>query len=148
MTVSLRPVESADEAAWRDLWGAYLAFYETTLPEEVYAQTFRRIVTRDHPGPYGLLAEIDGKPVGLVHYLYHRSGWKLADTCYLQDLFVVPDARGSGAARALIEAVYAAADRDGAVSVYWMTQEHNHRARALYDKVATRTPFIRYVRTT
>lgn len=145
-TLTLRPVTAADEADWRRLWTAYLDFYQTALPEAVYARTFRRIVTGDHPGPCGLLALRDGQAVGLVHWIYHRSGWKTEDVCYLQDLYVDPAARGSGAGRALIEAVYAAADAAGCPAVYWLTQEFNYAGRMLYDRVAVRTPFIRYNR--
>ena len=66
--------------------------------------------------------------------------------CYLQDLFTAPEARGQGVARALIEAVYAAADAAGAPSVYWLTAEDNYAGRMLYDRVAAKTPFIRYSR--
>ena len=145
-TLTLTPVTAADEADWRRLWTGYLDFYQTALPEAVYAQTFRRIVTGDHPGPYGLLALRDGQAVGLVHWIYHRSGWKIEDVCYLQDLYVDPAARGSGAGRALIEAVYAAADAAGCPAVYWLTQEFNYAGRMLYDRVAVKSPFIRYNR--
>ena len=66
--------------------------------------------------------------------------------CYLQDLFTAPDARGRGVARALIEAVYAAADAAGTPAVYWLTAEDNYAGRMLYDRVAVKTPFIRYRR--
>ena len=66
--------------------------------------------------------------------------------CYLQDLYADPDVRGSGVGRALIEAVYAAADAANAPSVYWLTQDFNHQARKLYDRIGVLTPFIRYNR--
>lgn len=146
--LTLRPIEATDEAAWRALWTGYLDYYKTTLPEAVYAQTFRRIISRDHPGPYGLFALVDGKPVGLVHYIFHRSGWKIEDVCYLQDLYVDPAVRGTGAGRALIETVYDAADKAGCPGVYWLTQEFNYAGRMLYDRVGTKSPFIRYNRPT
>ncbi|MCC0064756.1 MAG: GNAT family N-acetyltransferase [Defluviimonas sp.] len=142
----IRPIGAADEADWRRLWSAYLAFYETTRPEEVYATTFARLLSGT-PGEFrGLLAVVDGRPVGLVHYLFHRSCWAVADICYLQDLYAVPDRRGTGIGRALIEAVYGAADAHGAASVYWLTQEFNATARRLYDRIGVKTPFIRYNR--
>ena len=64
----------------------------------------------------------------------------------MQDLYVDPAARGTGAGRALIEAVYAAADANGTPSVYWMTQDFNTAARLLYDRIASLTPFIKYQR--
>jgi GNAT superfamily N-acetyltransferase len=146
MAPIIRPLTPADEADWRRLWHDYLAFYETAVPEAVYAATFARLLGSDPQDFSCLIAELDGKPAGLAHYLFHRHGWKIENVCYLQDLFVLPEARGKGTGRALIEGVYAAADRAGAPAVYWLTQEFNHTARQLYDRVARVTPFIRYNR--
>jgi GNAT superfamily N-acetyltransferase len=146
MTQIIRPLRPTDEATWRALWSDYLAFYETSVPEEVYASTFARLLGSDPQDFNCLIAEMDGKPVGLVHYLFHRHVWKIENVCYLQDLYVAPTARGTGTGRALIEAVYATADAAGAPAVYWLTQDFNHTARQLYDRVARVTPFIRYSR--
>jgi GNAT superfamily N-acetyltransferase len=146
MTLTIRRLTTRDEAAWRQLWAAYLAFYQTTLPEAVFATTFARLLDPAHPRQNALVAEQDGALVGLVHYIYHPHNWRLEDVCYLQDLYVSPATRGTGAGRALIEAVYAAADANGTPSVYWMTQDFNTTARQLYDRVATVTPFIKYQR--
>ena len=50
-----------------------------------------------------------------------------------------------GVGRALINAVYEAAEEEGAEQVYWLTQEFNYAGRILYDKVADRTAFMKYV---
>jgi GNAT superfamily N-acetyltransferase len=142
----IRPLAAQDEVAWRRLWRDYLAFYQTERPEEVYATTFARILSGKSNEFRGFLAVLDGRPVGLCHYLFHRTCWAVGDTCYLQDLYADPDCRGKGIGRALIEAVYAAADAHGASNVYWLTQTFNTTARQLYDRVAVETPFIRYVR--
>lgn len=143
-SVEIRPLRSSDEAEWRRLWNAYLAFYETELPEEVFATTFARL-TGDAAGEFrGFLALVDGKPVGLTHYVFHRSCWYINDVCYLQDLYADPEIRGKGVGRALIEAVHQAANAAGAAKLYWMTQEFNATARQLYDRLATKTPFIIY----
>ena len=135
----------ADEPHWRRLWSAYLAFYETEVSEEVVQTTFARLLSDDEP-MWGLVAEIDGQPVGLVHYIFHRHCWKIEDACYLQDLYADPAVRGTGVGRALIEAVYAAADAKGAPGVYWLTQDFNTTARKLYDRIGQVTPFIKYQR--
>jgi GNAT superfamily N-acetyltransferase len=142
----IRPIEPADEPAWRLLWRDYLAFYETELPATVYATTFARLTDPSVRDYHGLLALRDDAPVGLAHYIFHRHGWHVADVCYLQDLYVAPEARGIGAGRALIEAVYAEADAAGAADVYWLTQEFNVTARRLYDRIGRATPFVKYVR--
>ncbi|UIJ70541.1 GNAT family N-acetyltransferase [Aurantimonas sp. HBX-1] len=144
--VVIRPLAATDEAEWRRLWTAYLDFYEASVPEEVYATSFARMLS-DEPNEFrGLIAEVDGRAVGLAHYLFHRHGWRIENVCYLQDLYADPDVRGTGVGRALIEAVYAAADEAGCPSVYWMTQDFNHTARQLYDRIGEKTPFIKYQR--
>lgn len=147
MALTIRPLAAEDEPRWRALWTGYLAFYETTLPEEVYAATFARLCDPEVPEMGAFLAVPEGgEAVGLVHVIFHRHCWRVEGTCYLQDLYVAPEARGMGAGRALIEAVYAEADRRGVPSVYWLTQEFNRTARQLYDRIATVTPFIKYQR--
>lgn len=146
MTLTIRPLTAADHADWHRLWTAYLAFYETTLPDQVFATTFSRLIDPAHPRQNALVAEHGGALIGLVHYIFHPHNWRVEDVCYLQDLYVDPATRGTGAGRALIAAVYAAADANGTPSVYWLTQDHNTTARQLYDRVANLTPFIKYQR--
>jgi GNAT superfamily N-acetyltransferase len=144
--LQIREIACADADAWRDLFGQYLRFYRQHLPEETCRLTFERLNDPAGSGLHGLLAEQGGRLIGFVHYLFHPSTWTATPVCYLEDLFVTSAARGAGAGRALIQAVYAAADREGASAVYWMTQEFNSDARALYDTLARRTSFIRYER--
>lgn len=144
MSVTVRPLEASDQADWRRLWTAYLTFYETTVPDEVYESTWRRLFSQGEFEPKGFIAVLEGKAVGLTHYLYHRSCWSLVDNCYLQDLFADPEARGRGVGAALIEAVKREAGKGGVSNVYWMTHETNATARKLYDRVARRTGFIEY----
>ena len=114
------------------------------MPEEVYETTWRRLFTANEFEPKAFMAFLDDKAVGLVHYLYHRTCWSLADNCYLQDLFTEAEARGKGVGAALIEAVRLEAAKIGVTNVYWMTHETNTTARRLYDRVARRTGFIEY----
>lgn len=143
---TIRPLARADHDDWRRLWTLYLEFYETGVGEEVYATLWERLHDDDPHEFSCLVAERDGKVIGFAHYLFHRHCWKVENVCYLQDLYVDADIRGSGAGRALIEAVYAEADKAGAPSVYWLTQDFNHTARKLYDRIGKQTPFIRYNR--
>lgn len=145
-SVTIRPFADQDRAAWEPLWSGYLKFYGQDLPAEATEATWQRLLDAD-ADMHGLGAFLgSGRMVGIVHYLYHPVTWSIAPRCYLEDLFVDETARGSGAGRALIEAVYAAADERGADQVYWLTEETNHTARSLYDRLARRTPFIKYQR--
>ncbi len=82
--------------------------------------------------------------IGLVHFLFHEHGWTPGPACYLQDLFVDPAARGTGAGRALIEAVATVAREKDASRLYWLTQAGNATARQLYDRLARNSGFIVY----
>ena len=143
--VEIRAIEPSDFDDWHRLWTAYLAYYETTLPEDIKKIAFDRLVAKGNK-THGLLAVIDGRPVGLVHYIFHDHMWRPEGVCYLQDLFADPLVRGRGVGRALINAVYDAADRENVPKTYWLTQDFNHTARKLYDSVGQLTPFIRYDR--
>lgn len=146
MTLVIRPLQTSDQAEWRRLWTAYLEFYDSTVPEEVYQTTFARLTSDEHPDQRAYLAILDGRPVGLVHTITHAHNWRVENVVYLQDLYADPTARGQGIGRALIEKVYEIADQDGTPAVYWMTQEFNATARQLYDRIAHLTPFIKYQR--
>jgi GNAT superfamily N-acetyltransferase len=141
----LHPLAASDHDAWWPLWKGYLHFYRTRLDDAVTRGTWERLIAPD-VDIHGIVAEQDGLLLGLTHYLFHPNTWSLEPVCYLEDLFVDPQARGLGAGRKLIEAVYAAADARGASRTYWMTQEYNAEARALYDTLATRTSFVQYRR--
>jgi GNAT superfamily N-acetyltransferase len=144
---NIRPVLRSDYPQWRPLWDGYNAFYgrsgPTALPEAITESTWERFFSASEP-VHALVAEDDGRMVGLVHYLFHRSTTRLNDVCYLQDLFTAESQRGRGVGRQLILAVYEAARAAGSSRVYWQTQVTNEAGRALYDKVAEHRGFIVY----
>jgi GNAT superfamily N-acetyltransferase len=141
--IAIRPLRLDESADWEPLWKGYLDFYKTSVPQQTYDTTWARL--HDPNEPMWLLgATVEGKLLGIVHYLYHRSCWTVGDYCYLQDLFVAEGARNLGLGRALIEAVYREAHAAGASRVYWLTHETNTAARALYDTLADRPGFIQY----
>lgn len=142
--VSIAPLSAADRADWLPLWRGYLDFYEAELDDGTTATTFARLVDPT-AGIHGALArDDDGTALGLVHWLCHPATWSVDDYCYLEDLFVAPTARGAGCGAALIAHVRAWAEQNGATKLYWLTAETNTRARALYDRVSTRTGMIHY----
>ena len=143
----VRPAHRNDYAAWRPLWDGYNAFYgrsgPTALDERITAQTWERFFD-DREAMHADVAELDGRVVGIVHSLFHRSTSRLADVCYLQDLFTDASCRGRGVGRALIQRVIDRAREAGSSRVYWTTQTTNAAGRALYDKMAEHRGFIVY----
>lgn len=140
----IRPIAEEDEADWRRLWSAYLEFYKTELPQAVTENLFQNLL-RGEPH-FAFVSEYDGRMIGFVHCLPHASTWSSSPYCYLEDLYVDAAVRGTGAGRALVEAVYVEADRRGYSRVYWHTDHSNTTARRLYDRVATLSEFVQYRR--
>jgi GNAT superfamily N-acetyltransferase len=146
-TMHVRGVEARDRDAWERLFRAYIEFYRARVADEVIEATWQRLTSGAAGDPIGLVVADDADaPFGLAHVLFHRSTWSPTWYCYLEDLFVDPARRGTGAGRALIEAVYRAADARGSTRTYWVTEEGNATARRLYDRVAAKAPFVQYRR--
>lgn len=142
--ITITAVRPEDRDEWLELWSGYLTFYKAELSPATTDATFARLTTPGS-GLYGALARDEGgRAVGLVHWLTHLATWSRTDYCYLEDLFVSPDARGSGVGAALIAHVRSWADDHGAAKVYWLTAETNATARRLYDRVASHTGFVHY----
>ena len=140
-SIAIAPLAETDRARWEVLARGYKAFYKTPTSDEEYAVAWRRL--RAGEDVFALGAWLDGRLVGIAHYLFHTTVWA-PTACYLQDLFTDPEVRGKGVARALIVAVAARAREAGAARYYWNTQDHNATARLLSDKVARFNGFIRY----
>jgi GNAT superfamily N-acetyltransferase len=139
----VRQVRRSDRQQWDVLWRGYNEFYERRVAKSISDTTWSRLFDASEP-VYALVASQEGRLVGVVHYLFHRSTSLIGPTCYLQDLFTTKEARGKGVGRALIEAVYARARRRGAARVYWHTHRTNRTAMRLYDKVAVNSGFVVY----
>nr|WP_314076249.1 GNAT family N-acetyltransferase [uncultured Roseococcus sp.] len=149
MPVTIRPVAREDFDQWLPLWLGYNAFYdregETALDPAITQATWSRFFDGYEP-VFGLVAEENGTLLGMTNYIFHRSTTLLGPTCYLQDLFTTPAARGKGVGRALIEGVHERAREAGCGRVYWQTHTTNTAGRLLYDKVAQHMGFIVYTK--
>lgn len=141
--LEITPLQPQDRADWLGLWNGYLTFYGSALDQATTDATFDRL-TADAELHGAIARDGDGRALGIVHWLTHPATWTTADYCYLEDLFVSPDARGAGAGEALIAHVKEWAERNGSAKVYWLTAESNETARRLYDRVADRSGFIHY----
>jgi GNAT superfamily N-acetyltransferase len=140
--IAIRPVAATERKQWEPLWLGYLAFYEKSVPAAVTDFTWARVV--EGREIEALIAWEGERALGLVQYFLHPSTWNMGGNVYLQDLFVVPEARGKRIGRRLIAAVTEASKAKGAGVLYWQTEEFNGTARRLYERVAKRAPFVRY----
>jgi GNAT superfamily N-acetyltransferase len=141
---TIRAALPADEAAWRQLWRGYCDFYRVQLPDEVTDRTWKRILDPDSQ-IMCIVAEVDGQVYGFANCVVHENTWETQAVCYLEDLFVMPAARGHGIGAALIEWLRNAMRAEGWARLYWVTRADNQAARRLYDRFARADGFVRYV---
>jgi GNAT superfamily N-acetyltransferase len=145
MPITIRPLELRDADDWHILWAGYLEFYETEISREQTQLTWQRL---NEPSfdMHGLVAELEGKVVGIAHYSFTSSSWSVAPNLFLEDLFVAKGARGKGIGKALILALDEPAKAMGSEKIYWETRKDNTVAVSLYDSVAELSEFVTYNR--
>ena len=144
-SVRIRPVGAGDAAAWRKMWEAYCAFYETVVSEEVTAGLWARLL--EPSGATGGLLALNaeaGNALGFAHYVIHPHTWSAKNLCYLEDLFVEEEARERGVGRALIERLLTLGRENDWKRVYWHTNAENETARRLYDRFTPADNYVRY----
>ena len=143
MTVTVRPIDSRDEAIWRELFVAYGVFYETEFTEPQISTVWSWLMDPSHPTK-AWVAEIDGGVVGFGHMRTHWDTFTGGRAWFLDDLYTSSAARGHGAGTHIINALRAHADANGGGTISWITADDNVTARSVYDKLATRKTWVTY----
>lgn len=147
MTLQIRSAKPTDKDQWEPLWQAYCDFYETRVSREVTESTWRRILNADSSIDCVVAEDTQtGKLLGFINYVIHPRTWSVEDTCYLEDLYVDAAARGRGIGKRLCAALEDICHQKNISRLYWLTRESNHTARQLYDQIAVKDDFIRYVK--
>lgn len=143
MTLVIRDAKPGDEAAWRNLWADYLAFYGVGIAPDITDKTWSRVFD-PASAIFMRVAELDGEVRGFTLCLTHEGTWVRAPDCYLEDLFVHEGARGHGIGRALLDDLVDLCKQNGWARLYWHTEESNATARKLYDSYVESDGHIRY----
>lgn len=144
MTLFVRPIAERDEPVWSELFAGYRATLDEAHDPRVVANAWGWLLHREH-GLLGLVAvDEDDVPVALANLRWFARPDEGDIALYLDSLYTRPEARGRGAARALLREAAAIAAEDGSVSVRWITAEDNTAARRLYDRHATLTRWVTY----
>ena len=142
--ISVRPALSEDRSTWRQLWRDYCAVFDAIVSDEVTEGLWQRILAPDAVIGCLLACRGGNDPIGFANYVLHPHTWSLQPVCYLEDMFVLPEARGCGAGRVLIEGLVALGKQQSWRRIYGHTHETNYRARALYDRLSRKTDYVRY----
>ena len=136
MDIEIRPLAETDRTEWESLWAGYLDFYKADVSAAQTAITWSRMMDPDHAiGCFVAMDQARGAMVGFSTYFSHPSTWNPTDDLYLEDLYVDPGVRGGGIGEKLILNLRAYGKAQGYARLYWHTNDDNHRARGLYDKV-------------
>lgn len=116
-----------------------LAIYEKAV-EEVVATTehIGNTLFCETPQVFGLIAELDDVPVGFAVYFHSYSTWLGTHGIYLEDLFVNPDARGSGAGKALLRELANIAVKNGYGRVEWSVLDWNEPSIKFYEAMGAK----------
>lgn len=142
---TVRDVREGDRDAFLAMWADFV----TTFPEEpgnpaIGELNWSRVAGKDPTLRCILALDEDERPLGFTLYLTFPFTWARGDACYLQDIYVRPEARGRGAAQAMIENLRRKGLERGWFKIFWMTQPDNHVAQRVYEKVARRMDYWRY----
>ena len=141
--LAVRRTLASDRADWQRLYAGYAEYYANPLTPERADTVFAWLIDETHPVE-GLIALDDGEPIGLAHFRDMPSPLRGSTIGFLDDLFVAPERRGSGAAEALLVEIGRIGGERGWAVYRWITRENNFRARGLYERVATRTDWVTY----
>jgi ribosomal protein S18 acetylase RimI-like enzyme len=143
----VRDIHEGDRDVWHTLFADYGMFYKVDFSEAVLNGVWSWLM--DAEADVCAVVAVDrGEVVGFAHYRQLPDTFTAATEWYLDDLYVQPESRGSGAATALIEAVSERAASDGGGTLRWITAADNSAAQGVYDKIATRTSWVTYEKQT
>ncbi len=135
--VTVQVVTDADLDELLPLMRAYCDFYETSPSDDDLLALSRALLTDDELEGLQFLAR-DTDSAAAIGFATIFWSWSTTRACrigVMNDLFVAPEARGSGAAEALIEACRERCRERGAGTLEWQTARDNRRAQAVYDRV-------------
>ena len=144
MTVTVRSLEPRDRAAWQELYAGYGDFYETPLSDEKAELVFGWLLEPAQESFCLVAVNESDRPIALAHYREFSRPLAGGRGLYLDDLFTTAEARGYGAASALITALKDIATERGIEKIRWITASDNVTAQHLYDQLATRTGWVTY----
>ena len=141
---TVRPIDPADETAWRRLFTDYGFFYHESFPDSVLDGVWAWLCTPGHAVRALVATDDAGTVIGFAHVREQHDTFTAGTSLYLEDLYVDPAARGTGTATALIEAIRAEAHLRGLGPTRWITASDNLIAQRVYDRLATRTTWVTY----
>ncbi|MCB2095543.1 MAG: GNAT family N-acetyltransferase [Rhodobacteraceae bacterium] len=144
MAFAIRDIIAQDRPEWERLYQGYAEFYKVAQTPAMRQTVWRWINDPGHECRGLVAAAPGGHLLGLVHFRPFARPLSATVGGFLDDLFVEPGARGTGAADALIAAVRSEGQQRGWSVIRWITADDNARARRVYDRMAAQTNWVTY----
>jgi GNAT superfamily N-acetyltransferase len=140
----IRRAAAGDRPRLTQLVRAYIDFYKEPQPDDERLDTLLAVLAERPEVGVQFVAEKDGELHGFATVYLSYDTVAARRVAVMNDLFVPPDDRNAGLGRALIQECHEFARVNGCAVLSWITAQDNARARALYDKLATRTTWVTY----
>lgn len=138
MSVTIRSLRRQDVPRLIELIDGLLDYEKLPLPDAGARERLARDALADPPLFWVLLAEVDETIVGYAFYFFTYSTLLARATLYLEDIFVLPEARGRGAGSALFKACVNEAVRRGCGRMDWQVLSWNEPSIRFYERLGAR----------
>ena len=138
----IRPLMRQDYDQWLTLWDGNNLGQRN---DEVTQSTWGRLCNDENWMVNGLCAEMNGELRGIAHYILHPTTGQIAPVCYMQDVYVAPEHRRQGVGRRLVNEITEIGKKEEWARLYWLTQEGNIEAKAMYENFGIKLNFTFYV---
>jgi len=142
--MKVREINESDRNDWQDLYRGYADFYQMSMNQKILDTVWSWIVDEGENFYAIGIKDEAGQLLGFMHFRHMPSPLRGLKIGFLDDLYVHPDARGSGAVQALFKELKSIAKERSWPFIRWITASDNHRARALYDKISSTIDFVTY----
>lgn len=138
---TISKLEDQDYDGWLPLWNSNNL---GQINADVTKTTWSRLINSNHP-VNGLIAKKDNKAIAFLHYILHHTTGHIEPVCYMQDVFVLEEVRNNGIAKELILYLQVLGQKEKWSRLYWLAEQNNKAAQALYRKIGLKLDFTFHV---
>jgi ribosomal protein S18 acetylase RimI-like enzyme len=139
--ITISKLTDSDYEGWLPLWNEN-NFGQVN--KDITKTTWARLIDDHHP-VNGLVAKIDNKAIGFLHYILHHTTGHIEPVCYMQDVYVQEDMRHNGIAKMLIQYLQNLGHQEKWARLYWLAEKENVAAQSLYKNIGLKLDFTFHV---
>ena len=134
----------SDKVEWSQLYHGYADFYEMPMNDKILDSVWSWIFDKEIKFYAIGVKSFEEELIGFMHFREIPSPLRGSLVGFLDDLYIHPKHRGSGAVQVLFKELKSIATQNGWPYVRWITATDNRRARTVYDKISGTIDFVTY----